>query len=204
ASAPSSGVSGKQFCCACIIFLGTVLVVQVCVLVTLVRRLSEVNGLVSPADAGAIASEALRASSAASASPFLRPLGQSSDGAAPVALDAEAPLPAGDSQRLAVAAAVGVGTEAILVFLVSFLRASPSSRVVMLVDQIPSTADLEAEGVDITHVAFERIPWPLPPPWNSLPSSDARPWLFKNYLERQRLQGVQLLQLSDVEDVAFQ
>ncbi|CAE8595763.1 unnamed protein product, partial [Polarella glacialis] len=32
----------------------------------------------------------------------------------------------------------------------------------------------------------------------------ARPWLFKNYLERQRLQGVQLLQLSDVEDVAFQ
>eukprot|EP00435_Cladocopium_sp_Y103_P065117 s15_g27.t1 len=41
----NTGVSPQQFCWACICFLGTLLVVQVCVLVSLLRRLAEIQHL---------------------------------------------------------------------------------------------------------------------------------------------------------------
>ncbi|CAJ1328095.1 unnamed protein product [Effrenium voratum] len=164
----SNGVSPQQFCWACICFLGTVLAVQVCVLVCLLRRLSEVQHL-----------------------------GQATPEGPP---SARQDLPITPSrpaaQHLAVAAALGAGPDELQIFVSTFQRAAPDAQLVVLVEDIPT---LEA-NLDMEHLTFERVD-ALPPAWSELPAGDARLYHFNRYL-----QGVQaeLVQLSDVEGIAFQ
>eukprot|EP00933_Yihiella_yeosuensis_P021210 TRINITY_DN16846_c1_g1_i2.p1 TRINITY_DN16846_c1_g1~~TRINITY_DN16846_c1_g1_i2.p1 ORF type:complete len:487 (-),score=79.03 TRINITY_DN16846_c1_g1_i2:80-1540(-) len=213
------GVSGKQFCCFCICFLASILIVQVCVLVHLLRRLAEVSRLSVPISQSAAASELLGSSSASKGSPSrLRSTEQSHAAAAfPASVGVGGTLHnkgasgSVSSQsvgivggNIALASAIAVGSEAIQLFLVSFQKAAPSASLVLLVDQTPPQAELEAQNIDISRITFERIALPLPHPWGSLPPSEARLFLFKNWLEQHSSEAPEFIQLCDVEDVAFQ
>lgn len=96
--------------------------------------------------------------------------------------------------------------DAVLVFLASLLRASSQCHVVLLTDQPPSRDVLEAEGIDVQRVSFEIASGTsLEQPWSDLSVSSFRFKLFKDYLERTRAASAyRFLQLSDVDDVAFQ
>jgi len=164
------------------------------VLASLLRRLAEVHQLAEP--------QALVVGSSDAASSSLTSRLRQPGKAAPQ-LDREGHA---SSSGLAVASALGAGSEAIMIFLASFLRSSSSATLVLFVDQQPSPTDLEETGVDLQRVTFETISQPLPLPWSTLPWSDASIWLFHNYLQRvaSRTEASQLVQLSEVSGVAFQ
>mmetsp|Transcript_80146 Transcript_80146/g.248738 ORF Transcript_80146/g.248738 Transcript_80146/m.248738 type:complete len:392 (-) Transcript_80146:64-1239(-) len=115
---------------------------------------------------------------------------------------AAAPAPQRD---LALGAAIGLGLDAVLVFLASLLRASPRCHVVLLTDHAPPRDALEAEGIDGQRVTFEIAGTSLEAPWNGFSIGSTRFKLFKDYLERTHAAtAYRFVQLSDVDDVAFQ
>mmetsp|Transcript_27056 Transcript_27056/g.89858 ORF Transcript_27056/g.89858 Transcript_27056/m.89858 type:complete len:459 (-) Transcript_27056:269-1645(-) len=195
-------VTPRQFCWACVCFLASVLVLQICILAVLLRRLSELQSLAVPeATAHAVAAAALaqqlEGSLVRAAAPHLR--------AAAVGGVATAGSGLGfDGRNLALGVAVGMSADSVLLFLSSLLRASDCD-VTLLVDQPLDASLLQAEDLDQGRITFETIARPLPAPWEAWPIEDARYWLFKEYLNRAQVQSkYDRVQLSDVDDVAFQ
>lgn len=203
-------ITPKQFCCGCICFLSSVLIVQVCILASLWRRLSDVHHSVEPlsrlpqvqtiaaAPRPIVPSAASAANAAAAPSPqsaLQLPI-KPSVGGTP---DASKPV-------LAMGASFGLGADAVLIFLASLQKVSPGCFVVLFTDKALSSSDMKAVGVDERQVNFQIVQQAgLPAPWNNLHMSSTRWWLYQNYLLRTRVETVYgFVQLSDISDVAFQ
>jgi len=113
-------------------------------------------------------------------------------------------VPVGSGRSLALGVAAGLGADSVMLFLSSLLHWS-SCDVVLLVDTPIDASLLQAEGLDLKRVTFEIIPRPLPIPWSGFHSDNARAWLYQDYLTRNHVDtSYALVQLSDVDDVAFQ
>lgn len=209
------GVTPRQFCCGCICVLGSVLVLQVCLLTSLLRRLSEVHrsAEVSPkltqvqTAAAVIASRPI-APAPASTGNVDASLRSQSAVQMPVATPQwdSAVNPSASKLGLAMGAAFGLGADKVLIFLTSLQKASPECDVVLFADKALASADMQAVGINEQRIHFEIIPQAgLPAPWNKYHMSSTRFWLYKNYLERKHIDKVyQYVQLSDIGDVAFQ
>ena len=176
----SSGISAKEFCWACVFFLGTVLVLQICLLVSLLGRLAEVQ-------------QAAGEPTTAAATEATEPAGPSPENTAVPAREASMDF-------LAVASAVGADQDAMRLFIRSYQRATPS-QLVLLVEQMPLESDLRDSGIDLARLRLERV-LPLPSTWSSLTREDAHIYFLHQYL--QRMPHVKMLQLSDVDDIVFQ
>jgi hypothetical protein len=197
------GISARHFCCGCIVFLSAVLFVQFCVLANLLRRLGEVQKVPEVSIHGAAATS----------------LGGASADAPARDVQADATSGTGTSetakkQGLAMGTAFNVGSDGVLAFLATLLHFSPQCDVVIFCDQ-PLTKDvMEGLKIDTARVKFETA-LPQLQPWSSFSPSSQRYWLFKSYLDRAQsfksyfestkpLEAYQYVQITDVDDVAFQ
>lgn len=181
-------LTGRQFCTLCIVLLGIILIVQICVLVSLVGRLVEIRRAAAVGQDG-LAKEPLASESRLEPTAFSLP-------SEPTA------APRTQHQGLAIGVAFSSSGDGILLFLVSLLKVS-TCHVVLLMEDPLSPEKLQEAGVDASRVSFERVVFPLPSPWSSLPPKEVQFWLFHDYLSKHPEVGP-WVQLSDVDDVAFQ
>jgi len=227
-SSRDSAAPSRKICVSCVLFLGTILGVQVSVLNGLLRRLAELRAIAPPDNAPAAKPLALgilpqsQASVAGMYDPGLRgagsPPGTSATAiaAAAAAVSAASAGMSGQGHQamgsprqgrgLALGVAFGQGVDSSLTFLTSLLRVSGCSVVLFVDSEKLTTQLLAGVGIDPSRVRFEVRPaTTLPEHWSGLDPANFRYWLYADYLERSgsMLQYAHI-QLSDVRDVAFQ
>ncbi|CAE7419065.1 aarA [Symbiodinium natans] len=179
-------ISSKDFCWICVCFLGTVLVLQICVLVSLLGRLAEVRHA-GDLQTSVKVSDALDSAELSTSEPNREPFPETAGG---VTMD-----------FMAVASAVGSDQDAMTLFVQSYQRAT-QSQLVLLVEPMVQESDLQNKGLDMTRVKLERV-LPLPGLWSTLSREDTHLFFIHQYL--QQMPGhVKILQLSDVDDIVFQ
>ena len=183
-SAPA--ISANHFCWTCVCILGTSLVGQICLLVSLLGRLAEVQ------HAGELQStvKIANASTTSAIDVELSKQGLATPAAVGTSMD-----------FLAVACAVGADQDATVLFVRSYQRATPS-ELVLLVEQMPLESDLRDSGVDLTRLKLEKV-LPLPSMWSMLSREDTYIFYIHQYLQRMPGQ-VKIMQLSNVDDIVFQ
>lgn len=155
--------------------------VQVCVLVSLLRRLAEIQHL-----GGEQADQY--------ASPALSRDRSFSDPIEPASLR----LP--DADFVAVASALGAGPDEVVIFVTTFQRAVPTRAHLLLLTDVEALEEkLKETGIDLQRLTFHRVD--AAEPWSALPTNDVR--LYHVYTV---LHGIQakVIQVSEVEGIAFQ
>eukprot|EP00427_Karlodinium_veneficum_P013436 CAMPEP_0169067624 /NCGR_PEP_ID=MMETSP1015-20121227/3589_1 /TAXON_ID=342587 /ORGANISM="Karlodinium micrum, Strain CCMP2283" /LENGTH=442 /DNA_ID=CAMNT_0009126383 /DNA_START=45 /DNA_END=1373 /DNA_ORIENTATION=- len=185
-TAPKEGVNARHFCCGCITFLSAVLLLQVCVLANLLRKLTDVHQVPTSAPVQGVSA----------ASPSIRGTAVASDSVSAVGSPAE-------DANLALGIAFGVGSDAALMFILSLLQNSPKCDVVIICDQLLTKEEMETAGIDTSRVRFE-VGLSQTAPWNAFPSSTQRYWLLKEYLKALPSERYRFVLVSDVSDVVFQ
>jgi len=203
------------------------LIVQVCILISLLRRLAEVHraGSLQPDMTAPIAPAQAAGLAVASGAAQGRPLPDAglqmpapvpdaqhlrgpavASAARPQSQASVAASSAGGrkSKGLSLGVACGVGQDAVLLHVASLIRNS-DSHVVLFVESPAMRSLLDQEGIASARVTLEAVSLPLAQPWEHCHLDSARFRLYKNYFERTGAAGqYDYVQLSHVEDVVFQ
>lgn len=192
------GIMPQHLCCGCIAFLSTLLVLQVGVLTSLLRRLAEIQRL--SASAGEEGGGGHAAGAMSGSAPVLR-AAWASLGSVHLGSSLAAPGPV-----LALGYAVSADPERVLIFLQTLFYKTPVCEVRLIVAAPPlSEADLRLHGVDPTRVAFETTGDPPADLIPGLHEHSIRLFYLKRTFERlQAWKAYRFVQLSYVADIAFQ